>query len=1698
MTGGGRRLRGKQNVAQPWDTIDAWLKARSLERFTVPPDGSCQFHSLALHTSVDHIQLRAQVIEFLSLHAHMFSEFLHEDSVPSYLRRMSLLSSWGDHITLMIMAAARLLRRDIHVISSSNVTVVDCPSPDFSPIRVAYNGVHYDAVFPVSTKPILVSPSLASGPSPEENFDDIVTPEAGPLTCDESFSGFSVASCNVTSLKKNFGLLDFADVFGIQESRHTAASVNALSAKLRSAGYGVLFGAPVASQKTSKKKVSRTLFNGKQGGVALAFRCHLSAQLAQIGSSERRIRLWNSSRWLHAMIPYGCGRRAFHVFVFYGFPGQYSNSSLYEQNESLLRDVFAEANLFRDLPCILLADLNCEPRDSATCRQACLYDHWLDTAIAANHCGPTHYPSHGSPRRLDVAFLNKTAAVTFRQYSVLDDCGLPAHHPVKLKIFLPALRILHSQPVKPKEFTHEQLSSLPDDQDDQLAQRCWTDVSKQWSIATASHDIETLWQLWSDTSEIFLCRRAKLSHPSKFLGRGKFPKFVLQPACSTSRPVHFGGSQTTCRERMLRKLARQITFLQSQLPAGLGAWPIALKNLLSKIQRRCAILKLSFSLGELESLKNDALKEADSLQRESDNSAISRWRDKLKLDFYAHKRETYKWLTREYRCPQVFLRDGENFTANSQDIDALIRSIWYPIMNRSSTEAVPSWDCFVQQFGSFFPHCEPFHLDPVTPHRLKASLQKMSKFSASGLDHWSVRALQSLPFPLIDKLCDLFHIIEQSSIWPSSFTVGFLCFIPKQDSDSSPSSLRPLSILSVLYRAWASCRLADLMRWQESWCHSSQFGFRSLHDCLDAWYPLALKVEHALLSGEPLCGAFLDYEKAFDLLPLHEIILPLAAHLGLPHFLVRCLSNLYSRLNRFLKHPKGFGSCLTANRGIVQGCPISVVLLNLLVSIFLRFSESSQSNTVAQAYADDVSGSSTEVSSLQTFLIQAGSFAKVTGQRLKASKCTVWCTSKSLLSDLKALRLGTSPLNIVDDVRYLGALFGFHEGLPRVGWNAKLDSFTRLVDRTRALPFAAEGKAQVIAACPIAKTFYGCELSTFDEGQLSKSRTHVLASLWSGRSSRMPEVLTSLIFPGHRCDPLQVVAFKALRTLRDMCLKSSLVEQLLFGNWTLHHAQPGNQVWGPTHTALNAISFLGWTWQHSFNSFERPVWPPLAWKSCSRSWLLHEVRFAMRQNQLSKAALRVTHLAGFSILDKFSTVFLLKSLLSSHKPYAAGTLKAILANAIKTAVIFHKSGLIDSPLCPFCDAEVEESTLHIYEDCPCWDYIRSEHSSFAEKHTLPWCTRYTGIACLPDSTISSFRELHHRSAIDSRFDPASLNVCNSRLETIQDDRLCIWLDVHSINSQFPFWRRCGFGFVLDSLDAHASNHSDALFGPDQILCRAFATGMLRIFKLFSRAVHVHINCSHSFSLWCEASARQFRPDKIDHIDLVQPLRSEIFHRLSKDLVTFHQPSDFPKHFACAHKRAAAGVSIHQTPSYSNAFAEYMHHFHCITDRQQMMLAILLARDQHAQKHKLLTYSPKTKKVAFDNSPADQADEAPLDKCPEYLVHPSDFKGHCLFLGPFPTFSSKLRFVFGERFYQALIWYLGQLRFPDTDITATRGVTFLELCMDFELSTGIILPPSRIVSKDGGKKRRGGLAPFLLFKMHKMSHLQISNTIFFKF
>eukprot|EP00973_Karenia_brevis_P041445 5734285-Karenia_brevis.AAC.1 len=75
--------------------------------------------------------------------------------------------------------------------------------------------------------------------------------------------------------------------------------------------------------------------------------------------------------------------------------------------------------------------------------------------------------------------------------------------------------------------------------------------------------------------------------------------------------------------------------------------------------------------------------------------------------------------------------------------------------------------------------------------------------------------------------------------------------------------------------------------------------------------------------------------------------------MGLPEEVLRPTQTMYTTLQRRLKCGQNVGAPFIATNGILQGCPLSVILLNALVSVWLEAVSAEVSKAIPQAFADD-------------------------------------------------------------------------------------------------------------------------------------------------------------------------------------------------------------------------------------------------------------------------------------------------------------------------------------------------------------------------------------------------------------------------------------------------------------------------------------------------------------------------------------------------------------------------------------------------------------------------------------------------------------------------------------------------------------------------------------------------------------------------
>ena len=92
--------------------------------------------------------------------------------------------------------------------------------------------------------------------------------------------------------------------------------------------------------------------------------------------------------------------------------------------------------------------------------------------------------------------------------------------------------------------------------------------------------------------------------------------------------------------------------------------------------------------------------------------------------------------------------------------------------------------------------------------------------------------------------------------------------IPKSDGDSIPLGQRPLCVLLVVYRLWASVGLGHIQKWFYSLVPDTVFSVGKGVSSVDAWYASSLDIEEVFsVAHDSHVHLFVaDVIKSFDTL----------------------------------------------------------------------------------------------------------------------------------------------------------------------------------------------------------------------------------------------------------------------------------------------------------------------------------------------------------------------------------------------------------------------------------------------------------------------------------------------------------------------------------------------------------------------------------------------------------------------------------------------------------------------------------------------------------------------------------------------------------------------------------------------------------------------------------------------------------------
>ena len=694
---------------------------------------------------------------------------------------------------------------------------------------------------------------------------------------------------------------------------------------------------------------------------------------------------------LHAIsIHSGKGNREVLLYVIYGIAGARWNSQLRHQTHQVIESVLADAAA-RGLPALMGGDLNLEQHASDMLQRLPL-NGW---SSIANHFNYEEQPTcyKGGQSHIDHVYANALATPLIADSFLGSRTGFADHVPILVQ--------LRCGPEAQTVWRSRHYGYLPQDTGDVAIDPDTHSIGSGFQQALQDGDVTYAHRLWNHYAEKHLqsiARQLDASHEFKF-GRGslRIDNYNLRPTTKNAHTVPLRARQ------LWRHICRMCEIIKRPhgtvaARAWYNAWSSIPLLYEENTQEATALLTHAHTAEAATRLKGIFENTLAKQQTELKQKRIQQW----KLRLQSSTRAQHAWAKHRDASHHALCIKGTDghLTANIEKQFAAVRQSWQAVTDLFK-HGEPSHEEFFRTYGQ---HIVPAdgHVPPLTGSMLCQAIKEMSP-SSPGLDAWNIEELQILqkycPW-VYDPLASLLTVIEDTGTWPMSVISGYTSLIPKdQEQAEDPTQLRPITVLSILYRIWGRIRYRQLQTWHEVWAHDGMWGGRVGRGPEPLFILVSLQLERAT-ENNCVAGLSYDLSKAFDRIP-RELLGQILTHMRMPQRVLRPYLYMLRHVNRRWK----LGMCLDRPQptwgGILQGCPLSVIAMNSIVNIWLHAIDAAAPQASPRSYIDDVSITTT--AKTQSELVQNITVVHKTSTEFIAAVGAKQNTSKSCTFGDKAV-----------------------------------------------------------------------------------------------------------------------------------------------------------------------------------------------------------------------------------------------------------------------------------------------------------------------------------------------------------------------------------------------------------------------------------------------------------------------------------------------------------------------------------------------------------------------------------------------------------------------------------------------------------------------------------------------------------------------
>ena len=215
--------------------------------------------------------------------------------------------------------------------------------------------------------------------------------------------------------------------------------------------------------------------------------------------------------------------------------------------------------------------------------------------------------------------------------------------------------------------------------------------------------------------------------------------------------------------------------------------------------------------------------------------------------------------------------------------------------------------------------------DPVVPDEVINQIGRMKSVKSCGADGIPPGIFKLLTLQWIMLITSLFNLILISATYPVSWSRAKLFMLFKRGNRKDPNNYRGISVINAIAKLFDMILCNRLELWFKP--YREQAGAQKGRGCIEHIVTLRLLADYAKRKKAKLFITFVDFSKAYDLVPRH-MLFSVLKRLGCGAVMLSTIIAMYSVTQSIVGT-----AVITTAIGVRQGSPTSCFLLPCTVSL---------------------------------------------------------------------------------------------------------------------------------------------------------------------------------------------------------------------------------------------------------------------------------------------------------------------------------------------------------------------------------------------------------------------------------------------------------------------------------------------------------------------------------------------------------------------------------------------------------------------------------------------------------------------------------------------------------------------------------------------------------------------------------------------